>query len=294
MKSISVIILNYKTYEATIHLCEELHRQQNTTVAVNYLIVDNASPNDSYAILKKELAKYDDVVVILSPENTGYARGNNYGLRYLSSQPPDYVIIANNDIYLDDNCFFDKLVAEYEKLPPDRAVTAPKQLDYSGREFLFSRKIPSFLDDLTDNTILIRKLRSKRTMPPASTADYDETEIVPGSLLFVDYRLFQGLGFFDDSTFLYCEERFLADRTKKRKYRNYIINTLCYRHLHSKSISDSYSTLGQFRMINRERINYSVKYRSFGRIKAFLLFLSFQFFSCEFLLFSFLKNLFGK
>jgi hypothetical protein len=294
MKSIAVIILNYKTYDATIHLCDELHRQQNTTVSVSCLVVDNASPNDSYAILKKELSKYDDVTVILSPRNEGYARGNNYGLRYLSSQPPDYVMIANNDIYLDDECFFDKLVAEYEKLPSDKAVTAPKQLDCSGNEYLFSRKIPSFLDDLTDNTILLRKLKSKRPSTAASSADYDETEIVPGSLLFVNYSLFQGLDFFDDSTFLYCEERFLANKTRKRKYRNYIINTLSYRHLHSKSISGSYSQLAQLRMINRERINYTVKHRSLGRIKAFLLFLTFQSFSCEFLLYSFLKNLFCR
>ena len=294
MKSISVIILNYKTHDATIRLCDELHRQQNTTVTVNYLIVDNASPNDSYAILKKELSKYDDVEVILSPENTGYARGNNYGLRYLSKQPPDYVVIANNDIFLDDECFFDKLVAEYEKLPSDKAITAPKQLDCSGKEFLYSRKIPSFLDDLIDNTILLRKLKSIKPATAASAADFDETEIVPGSLLFVNYSLFQGLGFFDESTFLYCEERFLANKTKKRKYKNYIINTLCYRHLHAKSISGSYSMLGQLRMLNREKINYTVKHRSFGQLKAFLLFLTFQSFSCEFLLYSFLKNLFSK
>ena len=251
MNSISVIILNYKTHDATIHLCDELHRQQNTTVAVNYLIVDNASPNDSYAILKRELSKYDDVEVILSPENSGYARGNNYGLRYLSNRPPDYVMIANNDIFLDDECFFDKLVAEYEKLPSDKAITAPKQLDYFGKEFLYSRKIPSFLDDLTDNTVILRKLKSKRPATAASAADYDETEIVPGSLLFVNYGLFQKLGFFDDSTFLYCEERFLANKTRKRKYKNYIINTLCYRHLHAKSISGVYSALEQHRMLNR-------------------------------------------
>ena len=90
------LILNYKTYQETIGLTEKLCEEG--LIDKHVLIVDNASPNNSFEILRKQFDGYKNVEVIASPENGGFAKGNNFGLRYAKKYNPQYVCIINNDV----------------------------------------------------------------------------------------------------------------------------------------------------------------------------------------------------
>ena len=289
MKRITIIVLNYKTYDATIKLCKEMHEQKCSRYCINYLIIDNSSNNNSYEIIKNSLSEYHDVEVIQTKKNEGYARGNNVGLKYLKRNPPDYVIISNNDISFENNTFLEAFIAKYEQLPENKAIVAPTQLDGSGNKVPLKRSIPTFFDDMFDNTVLLRKLRNTiQNETKAYSDDYSESELIPGAFFMISYSTFEKIGFFDESTFLYCEERFLASKVQENHYQNYIIDSMSYRHVHSYSISTIYSFIEQKRLINKERINFSHKWRRFGRLKGIILALTFFFYKYEFMLYSFI------
>jgi len=87
-----ILILNYNKWQDTIECINSIKK----TTYKNYriLIVDNASQNNSLAILNKELS---DIEIVGIKENTGYTGGNNCGIKIIMKRKADYILILNND-----------------------------------------------------------------------------------------------------------------------------------------------------------------------------------------------------
>ena len=67
-----IVILNYNDYETTLKCLQPILDYKN----IDYIIVvDNCSTNDSYDQLAKH--RNDRWVLLRSPSNGGYAKGNN-------------------------------------------------------------------------------------------------------------------------------------------------------------------------------------------------------------------------
>ena len=77
MKTI-FIILNYKTFGETISIVDELLGEGLGDRRI--LIVDNASPNESFQVLTKTFFNEPKVEVISTEQNGGYAKGNNFAV----------------------------------------------------------------------------------------------------------------------------------------------------------------------------------------------------------------------
>ena len=92
-----------------------------------------------------------------------------------------------------------------------------------------------------------------------------EVGIIPGAFIFVRYTLFEKLVFFDESTFLFCEERFTA------KKQNYIVwRTILY--LQSfifittlQPLSQKHQKKMQRKMILKGRCLYQSKYSNYPK-----------------------------
>ena len=73
-----IVILNYNDYETTLKCLQPILDYKN----IDYIIVvDNCSTNDSYDQLAKH--RNDRWILLRSPSNGGYAKGNNIGINYL-------------------------------------------------------------------------------------------------------------------------------------------------------------------------------------------------------------------
>lgn len=273
MMRIAYIILNYKTYQDTIRVIKEILSFGKESDVI--IVVDNSSPNES----SKELHQlYDNdirVSVVDSNENGGYAKGNNFGLRHAKKYNPQYVCIINNDVHFTADTI-DYLVEIYPLLP-NAAVISPIQMLPDNTVARFPvLKLPDFEYDFRSYLIFFNNPQHKYQR---TNLDYEvqEVGVIPGAFLFADYKLLERLNFFEESTFLFCEERFLSKKISNVGLKNYVILDKSYIHEHSKTINSEASTRRQMKMILSGKLLYTKKYRKFPRVKATLLYLAYSY-----------------
>lgn len=250
------LILNYKTYNETIFLTKELLKA-TTTFHYGVLIVDNCSPNESYKRIKESFKGILKVEVVSSGENGGYARGNNFGLRYAKKYSPEYVCIINNDVHFSMSTI-ESLCKWYELLP-NAGFIAPKQMLPNGKEASFRvLDVPTLKDDIDLYNPFSRKKHIYTEN--CGISNVQEVGIIPGAFIFTRYEVFRRLGFFDESTFLFCEERFIAMKAKEAGLKNYIVLSENYLHNHSTTISKEASAKKQRRLIYEGRSLFHERY----------------------------------
>lgn len=118
MHHISFVILHYLSFEVTSacvdSICESY--AQTDTVSWQIILVDNASPNDSFEQLRQKYHVFSHITLLHSNENLGFAKGNNLGYRYaLEHFHSDFVVIANNDTEFLQTDFLQKMIQIYEE-----------------------------------------------------------------------------------------------------------------------------------------------------------------------------------
>lgn len=114
-----VVLVNYNEYESTIECVKSL--LESSYNYYDILIVDNCSPNDSYAKLYEYFSNQDDVnfmngteykgntednsiVLFKSVTNNGFAAGCNIATKIvLSNKSEGYMWYLNNDTIVDKN-----------------------------------------------------------------------------------------------------------------------------------------------------------------------------------------------
>lgn len=69
-------------------------------------------PNGTGQELLDEYAEDSEIKVILNPENSGFAKGNNMGVRWVQENvPADFVVVLNNDVEILQKDFCPKVEA---------------------------------------------------------------------------------------------------------------------------------------------------------------------------------------
>ena len=84
---LSIITINYNGLKDTCELIESIPFNNELEV------VDNASKTDEASIIS---AKYPQAQIIRSPQNLGFAGGNNLGIKVSKGK---YILLINNDTY---------------------------------------------------------------------------------------------------------------------------------------------------------------------------------------------------
>lgn len=102
---IAIILLNYNNYEDTFACVESLQRVRYPNVDI--IIVDNKSTNDSLEKLYE--LKSENIKIVDSGKNGGFAFGNNMGMKIAREENSDYVLLLNNDTIVTEN-FLDELL----------------------------------------------------------------------------------------------------------------------------------------------------------------------------------------
>ncbi len=98
--SIAVILINYNSSDFTLPAVQSI--RQRTAPPLDYLVVvvDNNSQPDEYAKLAP-LRAYDNVKLVRSRVNLGFAGGNMFGVQFAKAR---YYYFLNNDCLLLNDC----------------------------------------------------------------------------------------------------------------------------------------------------------------------------------------------
>lgn len=275
MFDVIFIILNYKTYEETIKATNSL-LSDDCMLKIMVLIVDNHSPNNSFEELIKFYHGVERVKIVQTESNGGYAKGNNWGLEFAAKYDPKFVCVMNNDVYFKMQQI-EGLMKIYQSLPNNTAIISPiqKMPDGSMLDCSLIAQIPSFVDDLKKH--LRMSVNKKVYEPNTPYPNLMQVEMIPGAFLFIKYNIFKQLGFFDNRTFLFGEERMLGQKIKNAGLVNYVVLNDYYLHNHSKTIDSEKNAQAKRKLKFDGQLLYTKTYRKNPIIKCFILRLVFSF-----------------
>ena len=111
------VILHYLALDST-RACVE--RVRELTGEKHIIVMDNASPNGSGEQLLEEYRDDVLVTVLLSDENSGFARGNDLGVEYaVATLEPDFVVALNDDVEILQPDFCERIESAYAAAPFD-------------------------------------------------------------------------------------------------------------------------------------------------------------------------------
>lgn len=100
------VILHYKVFEETKQCIDSI--LDNVIGEKKIIVVDNFSQNGSGEKIQLEYKQNNNVEVIYTKENLGFACGNNYGYAYaLKKYKPKYIVVMNNDMEILQKNFID-------------------------------------------------------------------------------------------------------------------------------------------------------------------------------------------
>ena len=262
--SIGFEILHYQTIDDTIACVASISEHIKAPVIV---IVDNASPNQSGKKLAELYKNQNNITVISSEENLGFAKGSNLGYKYLKEHfCCDFICCINNDTQLIEDGFETKLTKIYNAehfgvlAPMVRLKDGSVQsfnpifhdLDYYHRELKLYKDNESFSGYLRANGTLlrlmfrfprimgaVRKYRQRIKKPYCSNM---KNVVLHGCFLVFskDYTdIFDDA--FDPRTFMYREEELLYLRTRAYDLTTLYSTDICIRHMENSSTNAVYS-----------------------------------------------------
>ena len=235
MKSTAVmVILNYNDMK----VAEKLTRSvMDFDCLERVIVVDNRSTDGSYEYLRSFFRK-SEVDVIQAPSNGGYARGNNYGIRYaISHYSPEYIFVANPDIAVSASTL-ETMIRDMTN-HRDYGVMAP--LVNQGYNVW---RLPGFMG-MIESLFLVWFNLDKRHMKKklaASPNRIEDAGVVEGSFFIIRVKDYLAVEGFDERTFLYAEEIILARRLKEIGRKVGVLTRERYDHLHSASIKKAYAS----------------------------------------------------
>lgn len=94
-----ILVLNYCSLDDTLACVDEIRKIRYSNKKL--LVIDNASPDGSGAELTRSVPASEFIQL---PRNTGYAGGNNVGIKLALGHGADFVFIVNPDIRLPPDC----------------------------------------------------------------------------------------------------------------------------------------------------------------------------------------------
>ena len=194
--TIFVVILNYNGKDTLIPCLASVY--QSNYAQFEVVVVDNNSTDSSFELAKKQFSRAH---FIKSPQNVGFAKGNNLGIRFALEKFADFVLVLNNDAFLQKDTLSKLLQAAQIKEAP--AIFNPLILNKDNQTIWFAGgKIKWF----QMKNIHLTKVITAETYP---------TQYCTGCAMLVSKEIFKKIGLFDERYFLYYEDADFSVRAKK-------------------------------------------------------------------------------
>lgn len=227
-----VVILNYNDADNCLRVANNALKDSNINKVI---IVDNCSPDKSYERLKEHAS--DNLVIMQSERNGGFAYGHNVGIRYaLTSYDPDVLITINSDIVVENNVL-DKLI-EFLRKNDEYGLVSCAIREKDGKLSALSYwTFPSYKELCLRCSWIYRKFKKKEhdNLITDSLNEYMDVDAVRGSLMCFRGKALKDVNAFDVHTFLYFEENIMGKKLQKAGYKVGFLSKIEYFHNHKEN-----------------------------------------------------------
>jgi len=200
-----IIILNFNGLEDTQACLESL----KTVDYDNYkiIIVDNNSGVEEVEKLEKSVS--ENIQLIKSDTNTGFAGGNNIGIKKAIEQKAEYILLLNNDTVVDKD-FINELVDPFKDTKV--AITTSK-IFYQDRKEIIWYAGANF-NKFSGESIHL----GEGQVDSEEFSETKEVERASGCSMMVKREVFEEIGLLDDKYFLLFEESEFCWRARAKGY----------------------------------------------------------------------------
>ncbi len=220
---LGIVIVNWNTRDL-LRDCLASIARSDPLVTRRVVVVDNASPDDSAAMVR---AEFPAVELIANTENTGFARANNLGLARLGfggagrveASAPRYALLLNPDTVVPPDAF--RLMIDRVEADPQIGVAGPRLVMKDGKlDLACRRSFPSPEVSLWRMVGLSKLFPKSRLFGRYNLTYLDEhveTEVdcVVGAFMMVRRAVIAQVGLLDERFWMYGEDIDWAFRIKQ-------------------------------------------------------------------------------
>ncbi len=211
-RTASIVILNYNTCDL---LSQVLHCISPDMMVTGWhtIVVDNASTDGSADMVARD---FPTVQLIRSPENLGFARGNNLGIRATHPDTP-YILLLNSDTVVKPESL--AALVRFMDAHPEAGAVSPRLLrpDGTPQPFAFGGDpTPVYLLRRGFNQLILRRYLHDWATNKTRIVDW-----VSGACMLVRREAIDQVGPLDENMFMYFEDNDWCLRMRKAGWQVY-------------------------------------------------------------------------
>lgn len=261
MKTIFIVTINYNSEKETHDCIASLKKLIVNDAQIAIVIVDNAStiPFTLSSAEKKESFLH----VLRSEKNLGFTGGNNMGISFALSHNADYILLINNDTMVDKK-MLEYLLETIEK--ENVGVVVPKIYFAKGHEFHKDRykkeelgKVIWFAGGDIDWKNGVSFHRGVDEVDKGQYETEEQIGFATGCCMLFKKEVFEKIGMFDNTYFLYFEDADICERVKRAGYKIMYQPKASMWHITAASSGGSGSSLHDY-FLTRNKMEFGFKY----------------------------------
>lgn len=223
-----IILVNWNNHIDTIECLNSLQSLKN--IYYKIILVDNNSKKESLLnilnYLKRTETKFsllnvdesikcdiseDEIIVLKNSRNSGFAGGNNIGIKFAIENNASYIWLLNNDTVVESNTLYEMIryARQY-----DAGIIGSKILYYYNKKLI--QNIGGWLNF---KTFILGNGFGNNAIDDGQYDKAIEPDYINGASMLIKRDVLEKNGLFDEKYFLYWEETDYCIRAKKRGFK---------------------------------------------------------------------------
>lgn len=246
-----IVLLNYNSAEDTIECIKSICKNE---LSLNFkiIVVDNNSTDESVT----KLRKMNNIILIESQENSGFAKGNNLGIKYALERNAKFIWLLNNDTIIEKENILNQINAF--KIDEKIGVIGSRIMYYSNRDLInYCGGRFNWLKGITVHERY--KKRFNKNIPK-----FFFTDFVTGCSMMIKREVFENVGLLPEDYFMYFEDADFCIKISEAGYKMGVCTDSVVYHKVSASSGGEESPFS-VKWMTRNRIIFIKKYNKYTK-----------------------------